>query len=366
MGFDVTFGVGDAWKIWVLFAQLCVVAMLIASFGSKLSIIGDKIAEESGLSGTWIGVILLAVITSVPEVIVSLTAAFKNNPDIAMGNVFGSNSFNMVIIALVDFLQGPGPVMLTVGTNQIVTAALGVFLMASGCIGIIASRGVGAENESFSGISPNVGFVFSLLILITWGIGMLLTFRMEKESLSDEEYKRKSNPKVLRKLWIKFALFSLGLIASATWLVFVAEKIAITPINFFGTHIILGFTFVGATIVAALTSLPEVVVSISAYRIGAVNMSVANVLGSNAFNVMILSLVDITNLIRGKPSIFASVGLIHIMPALLAMMLTSIATIGVMYRSRESVFYLGWDAILILAIYLLGGYIFFLISTSIV
>ncbi|RKZ32085.1 sodium:calcium antiporter, partial [bacterium] len=70
---------------------------IIVIAGSRLSKFGDKLADISGLSSSWIGMILLATITSIPELASSVTASVSGVVDIGLGNVFGSNMFNMFI-----------------------------------------------------------------------------------------------------------------------------------------------------------------------------------------------------------------------------------------------------------------------------
>ena len=77
--------------------------------GYKLSHYGNQIATRTGLGQTFIGIILFSTITSLPELSVSITSAsVVGAPDLAVGNVFGSNLFNLLLIEVLDIVQGKG------------------------------------------------------------------------------------------------------------------------------------------------------------------------------------------------------------------------------------------------------------------
>ncbi|RKZ26949.1 sodium:calcium antiporter [bacterium] len=344
---------------FVIILGTAVVGFIIVIAGSRLSQYGDKLADVSGLSSSWIGMILLATITSVPELASSITASVSDVPDIGVGNVFGSNMFNMFIIAILDFLQGPGPVLLSVSATQILPAALGILLTAIAAGGIFAATHFAESNNT----SGNIwGWIFSLLILASWIIGVYISYKTEQTSVSDEEFTKKPSKREKKSTITKFGISSLIVIIMGIILIGFAKTLASRTFSLGSLHITLGNSFVGTIIVALLTSLPELVVAISAYKIGAVNMAIANLLGSNTFNIVLIPIMEI---VTGKKSILASVEPYHIITASFAIIMTTIAIMGVVYRSRKSFFYLGWDALSILGFYLLGTYLIFQITITV-
>jgi len=85
--------------------------------GTKLAKYGDLIAEKTGLGRIWIGVVLLATITSLPELATGISSVtFVGEPDLTMGDLFGSNLINLVIIAVIDLFYTRGPVLHYLGT----------------------------------------------------------------------------------------------------------------------------------------------------------------------------------------------------------------------------------------------------------
>jgi cation:H+ antiporter len=113
----------------------------------------------------------------------------------------------------------------------------------------------------------------------------------------------------------------------------------------------LGQTFVGNIFIAFSTSLPEVVVSISAVRIDAIDLAIGNLFGSNIFNILILAIDDIF-LIKGP--ILSFVNPNHIISALSAIVMTTIAIIGLTYRAEKKKLFLAWDSIGILLVYVVN------------
>src|SRR5574342_315577 len=93
--------------VWLQFA-LCAGVIFFA--GARLSYYGDVLADKTGLGRTWIGVALLASVTSLPELITGISSvALVGVPDIAAGDALGSCMFNVVIIALLDLMGGASP-----------------------------------------------------------------------------------------------------------------------------------------------------------------------------------------------------------------------------------------------------------------
>ena len=113
--------------IFVLFGIAALITVVTAV---KLSTYADVISEKSKLGGMMVGTLLLAVATSLPEVTTSLTAVFLDNPDIAVGNVLGSNMFNLLIIAVFDLVYRKEKLFSQTSFSHVYTAVLGMFLAA--------------------------------------------------------------------------------------------------------------------------------------------------------------------------------------------------------------------------------------------
>ncbi|MCK7502373.1 MAG: hypothetical protein MZW92_80295 [Comamonadaceae bacterium] len=117
-------------------------------------------------------------------------------------------------------------------------------------------------------------------------------------------------------------------------------------------------TFVGTLFVAFATSVPELVVTLSALRLGALDMAIGNLFGSNLFDVLILAADDLLFL-RGP--ILSHVSQLHVASALSAMMMSGVAIVGLLYRPATRLFRtVGWTSLFLLTLYLLNSYVLFL------
>jgi cation:H+ antiporter len=319
--------------IWFQFVAL---TAIILFSGSKLSKYGDIIAEKTGLGRTWIGVILMASVTSLPELITGISSvALFDLPSITVGDILGSCMFNLSIIALLDVMVGSVPVSARVHEGHVLSASFGVFVLGLVSLSLL----VGMDFPSIGWIG-----VYSLVFIVTYFLAMRIIFLYERSRIAKfvkeitEELKYDSLSKARAyKMYVANAIVVVG---AATYLPRVGEEVA--KITGFGQ------TFVGTVFIALSTSLPEVVVSIAAVRIGAVDLAVGNLFGSNLFNVFILALDDI---FYTKGPILSYVSEDHIFTPISSMMMTAIAIIGLTYRASRKPLFLAWDSIGILITY---------------
>ncbi|MFQ5900249.1 MAG: sodium:calcium antiporter [Thermodesulfobacteriota bacterium] len=325
-------------------------AVIIVISGYQLSGYSDIIAEKTGLSRTWIGVLLLASVTSLPELATGISSVtIAGAPDIALGNIMGSNLFNLLIIALLDFLHGPSPIFSKAHRGHIISAGFGIILVSMATISIFIYSSMDGGGLSIG----NIG-LYTPIIFLVYLLSMRAVYSFEKKQMleSTEEtqepllYKEVS----LRGVYIKFLIHSLVIVGTGIWLPIIGLQFAeVTG---------LGETFVGNIFIALSTSFPELVVCISAFKIGAIDLAIGNVLGSNLFNVGMLAIDDIFYI---KAPLLAEVSLIHIIPGLATVIITGIVIVGLIYRSEKKVFMrISWDALSIVVIYILNAYLLYI------
>lgn len=300
--------------VWVQFL-VCTVVIMFA--GAKLSKYGDIIAEKTGLGRTWIGVILMASVTSLPELITGVSSvAVFSLPDIAAGDVLGSCMFNILILAILDFVAGEKPLSVRADQGQVLTAGFGMLLLGLASMAMITKERL-----------PAIGWfgVYSPVILLVYLGSMRAIFQYERRRRADSVAKELKYEQISKsRAFTMYGINALLVIGAATWLPQLGEKIAeITG---------LGESFVGNLFIAASTSLPEVVVTYSAIRRGAVDLAYGNLFGSNLFNVGILALDDFAFM---KGPLLSHVADGQIISALGAIIMTAIAIIGLTYRAQE-------------------------------
>ncbi len=326
--------------------QFAACTAVILYCGINLSRYGDVIAEKSGLGRTWIGVILLASVTSLPEMVTGISSvAVYRVPDIAVGDVLGSCMFNILIIALLDLLGGPAPISTRAHQGQILTAGFGILLL--GLVAINLAAGTRAPALGWIGI-------YSLVFVAVYFLAMRVVFLYEKGRLAEfvkEMVKEAQYGHISKsRAYGVFAANAAVIVLAAGLLPKVASQIAAAT----G----LGQAFIGNALVALSTSLPELVVSLAALRIGAVDMVYGNIFGSNLFNIFVLALDDV---FYAPGPLLAHVSPDHLVAAAAAMALSAVAVIGLTYRTGRKVLPLAWDALGIVGVYLFAMGVLFVI-----
>lgn len=308
---------------------------IIIFCGSKLSKYGDIIAEKSGLGRTWIGVVLMASITSLPELITGLSSStYADTPNIAVGDVLGSCVYNMFIIVLIDFFDQKMPVLSKVSLGNILSCAFANILILI----VLMSLFYAKEIPVFGWI----GFQ-SLITIFVYIIAMRTIFKYEKRQIAkliDEVALQYENVPFHKALFLYF-INAIFVVISAFFLPIFAERIAL----FTG----LGQTLIGNVLVAMTTSLPEVVVSLSAIKLGAADLAIANLFGSNIFNIFILAIDDLV-FTKGNLLLFAEKT--HIVSAFASLLMTNVAIIDIIYRASQKRFLLSIGSWILLIIYL--------------
>jgi cation:H+ antiporter len=332
----------------MIYFQLLACAAVIFIAGYKLCYYSDIIAEKIGLGRTWVGVVLLASTTSLPELMTGISSvALADVPNIAAGDALGSCVFNILIIALLDLMSGKLPLSARAHQGQVLTAGLGIFML-----GLVAiSLDVGGRMPSFGWVGVN-----SVVLLLLYLAAMRMVFTYEKRRIAEFVATVQDTLHTdisTSRAGAMYALNAIFIVGAATYLPYVGEEIARTTD--------LGQTFVGSVLIAISTSLPEVVVSLSALRMGAVDMAFGNVFGSNLFNIAILGIDD---LFYTKGVLTSHISSSHSIPAITAITMTAIAIVGLTYRATRKQLLLAWDSLAIIAVYLYGLLALYLDSTA--
>jgi len=332
----------------LLLLQFAVLAAVILLAGIRVSHYGDAIAEKSGLGRTWIGVVLLASVTSVPELATGISAVTTiGAPDIAAGDVLGSCMFNLLIIALMDFAGGRQPVSTRAHPGQVVAAGFGALMLSIVALSMLSSAWL-----------PSLGWVSlsTPLILVVYILAMRTVFKYERTRIAADplEVTDEYPGLTLRKAIQRFTLFAVVIVAAASFLPHVGAGIAEAT----G----LGQTFIGSLLIAFSTSLPEIVVTLAAVRMGAIDLAYGNVLGSNLFNLAILGIDDLF-LMQGP--LFQLISPAHGVAALVAIAMTAIVIVALTIRSEQRYFLVAWESIVLVALYLTGAALLYVMRAAV-
>lgn len=328
--------------IWL---ELLLCLAVIGYAGYFLSRYGDIIAEKTGMSTSWIGLILLSTATSLPELVTGISAVtFANTPNIAVGDVLGSTVFNLAILVLLDALYKRETLYSRAAQGHILSASLGTILIAFAGFSLLLDQ---------AGMSPALGHVglYSPFIVLVYLVAMRAIYSYEHRILfeytgvSAERYPDAT----LRSAVKGYLLAAMAVVLAGSWLPFVAKDIS----DLMGW----GQSFVGTLLVAAVTSAPEAAVTISALRIGALDMAIANLLGSNLFDIIILAIDD---LFYTEGPLLAHVDASHALTAFTAVMMSALVIVGLIFRPQGRVVLgLTWVSLGLFLLYVLNTWILF-------
>lgn len=325
-------------SVWLQFG-LCVCAIGVA--GVRLSRYGDAIATLSGVSRNWVGLILVATVTSLPEMVTGLSSVtVAAAPDIAVGDALGSCVFNLAILAMIDLLYRREPLYGIAGNANILSAGFGVILLAGVGLAVLFTQ---------HGTMPTVGHVSlaSLVIFILYLMAMRTLFWREQRNTSTVIAGQSEMS--LRTAVMGYALASVVIVGAGILLPLIGVELA-TRMNW-------STSFVGTLFVAFATSVPELATTLGAIRIGAIDMAFGNLLGSNLFDVLVLVLDDFAYL-RGP--IYAHVSSIHAVSAVTACMMSGAVIVALAYRPTTRVWHTAsWASISLVVLYLLNAAIQF-------
>lgn len=312
--------------------------------GSRLTRDGDAIGEHTGLGGAWMGAILIAGVTSLPEMATGINAARIGSPNLALGDIFGSSMANMLILAVADLANPRVPVLSRVTANQLMVGVLAIMLTATALAGAFGHMGV-----AIAGIGWG-----SMMTAVFYFLGMRLLHVNRNQEVFRTEVEARLAPaptQTLRSALVGFILAAVVVLIAARFLATSADTIS----NQLG----LSKGYVGMILLAMTTSLPEIVVSLTGVRAGTYDIVVGNLLGSNCFNLVILLPLDIA---EGTGSVLARIDSSAVIGALFAILMMSQVMLGILHRPQRRVWYLEPHAIFLSLTYFVGMFLAYHVS----
>lgn len=346
--------------VWVV--VFVVGAAALSRAGVELARSGDQIAIRTGIGGLAVGTVLVAAATSLPEVLTAVAASLADAPDVAVGDLFGSSMANMAILAVVD-LSYHGRVWPRVELGHARTGSVAVGLTALGALALLtpslpAIGWVGLDTVLIAGAylaaiawvrrSP-IGRVQSGVLPTPTGWGEAAETDDDGVGDSarapvvdaDDGAREVEQHGSLRRVVGRFAVGGIAVLVAAPVVAVSGREIAA------GTGI--EETIVGVVLIGISTSLPELVASLAAVRIGAHDLAVGNLLGSNAANMAVLVLVDLA---YTDGPVLAAVDPSQSVVAVGAIVLMSLALAAIVHGEETRFRRLEPDAIVLLLAYL--------------
>ena len=309
---------------------------LLWYFCSKLSSIVDFIDEKFKLGNAFGGTIILSVVTNLPETAIILSGAIKGNTDLAVGNILGGIVIQSALLILFDFINKKEKKPLSTLTNDKTSILQGLFLIL-----ILSCVVVGTQ------LKPNVLFARTtppeLLIVCLWLVSIFAMSKFQTPAKTKNKTAKKISLKLTKKsaiIWIiviSIIVLVFGVLLETTSNT-IAKKMNIEGVVF------------GATVLALITSLPEISGGISFVKERTYQPIISDIFGGNAFlPVLFLPATLITN-----KAILPKASPINIYLATIAIIITTIYVIGMLLSQPKKFRGLGFDSWVALVIYLLS------------
>lgn len=327
--------------------------------GARITGYANAISGKTGIGQGVIGMLLLGGVTSLPEIGATITSAAAGAADLAVNNLFGSISAQVVILAIVDQVIGkraltailPDPMVILQGT-------LGILLLTVAVAGMVVGDtlifGIGA----WAWVSAGAYAFCVYLLSATSGRVSWIPAHHEKADYGlakqQKAAEKRANvgmaDRTLRNLVLNTSALA-GVILVAGYLLSRTADAMTAQLN-------MGGNFMGYVVLAFATSLPEFSTAITAARAELYTLAVSDILGTNLINVGLIFVLDLVA--SGEP-VLNQVGTFATFGALLGIALTALFVIGMAERGDKTVWRMGLDSAAVLVCYALGlGVLFFL------
>jgi len=336
--------------IALLWLQLAGVTIIIVTASHFLAKSADIISFKTGLGQSLIGVVLLATATSLPELGTGVSSVtFFDAPDLAAGDAFGSNLFNLLIIGLLDIFSRKDPILTMVSATSILVGALGIGLIAI-AVSAIVIHGMTTTASTWP-ISP-----VSIVLVLAFMVALFMIYRFEQtQDDSDIEMNSEYAQNSGGAATVMFLVSAGVILGSAIWLAQTGDNIA--------EEMGWDASFVGTQFLALSTSLPELATAVAAIRLNAPTLAISNLLGSNLFNMGFVLFVDDAALIDG--ALWSNISQVHALTAIVAVIMTTVVIVSLNDRDRTRLNkFWTFEAVTLIGLYVVASILVFQLGNS--
>ncbi|MDX1635030.1 MAG: sodium:calcium antiporter [Marinobacter sp.] len=332
----------DTWSLADSILVFAICALVIAVLGTRITRVVDQLADRTGLGEAVAGAVLLGASTSLAGSVLSVTAAWKGHPELAVSNALGGIAVQTLFLVVADFAYrranlehaaASAPNMLQ---NALLIVLLALILLAPQLPAV-----------TIWGVHPLTPVLIATYV---WGIRLVRGAKLypmwrpsqTRETREDTPDDTSAMP-ALPRLWVEFLLLMLGL-GLAGWLLEpAASNIAIKT----G----LSETAVGVLLTAISTSIPELVTSIAAVRRGALTLAVGGIIGGNAFDTLFTAASDVAY----RPgSIYHAMSTDSRLWVALTLVMAGILMMGLLRREERGIARIGSESAAIVVLYATG------------
>lgn len=319
------------------FLGLAAIIVVAAMFLSKFA---DGLSDQTGLGKSITGLVLLAGATSLPEFSLGFNAVRMGAVDLTAGDVLGSSLINLLILAVLDLVSKQRGKMLS---NQAAAHAL------SGVVACLMTAIV------LLGIHLDSDWTCLNLGAASWALLFVYCYCARLLYLDQRVSRAASAGGEPARSGYSLPINVVGFLTCGAVIFLVAPKLAHTA-DQLAAATGLGRSFFGTVFVAAMTSLPEAISTFSAIRLKSHDMAIGNILGSNAFNMLILALTDAAS----PQPVLSLVSPVHLVTGTCVLIVTCIVILSLLYRAERRWWIIEPDAMLVVLLVLGSMYLVFL------
>ncbi len=321
---------------WVYFGLSAFVIVLAAM---RLAEYGDAIALRTRLGGMFIGTLLLAGATSLPELLTTINSLSQGSPNLAAGNLFGSNMLNMALLAVLDMAHRRERILRKAALKHALTGSLATLLIGLAVFFVMAD------------IHLRVGWVGADSLVIIIGYLVAVRLLQKNNTAASKVAVVQSIPEGTPGL----AASIFGFLVATGALVYVSPILVRSSLEI-AEITGLGATFIGTTLVALVTSLPELVTTLTAAKLGADDMAIGNLFGSNMFNMFAIGLTDLFYLDGRFLSVIDPA---FLLVGMLGLIMTGLGLVGNLAKIERRLFLVETDALLLFLVYFGGMWLLY-------
>ena len=328
---------------WGNTAVFVVAAVVVWKAGARLAGLADRIADKAQLGQALVGIVLLGGVTSLPEAAVAVTATLDGDPALSINDVLGSAAINIVLLAVADAVYG---------RNALTAAPARPDVMLQGMMVIVMMALVAGPTLTGDRAVGGIG-IWSWITLLAYAGAVTIIAktrdhpgwkpardRPRNDAARDTD---RDDDASLASLGAKTALMAALILVAGFALAKSGQALAAST----G----LGSSFFGAVMLGFATSLPELSTILAAVKLKRYEMAIADVFGTNLFNINIIVLVDALH--DGEP-VLLDAGPFAAFAALLSLVLTGIYLIGLLERRDRTLLRMGYDSLAVIVLYAAG------------
>lgn len=319
--------------------------------GSRLTYLADELAERLKLAKSLVGLLLLALVTSLPEVATTLSAAVRQNAELVLNNLFGGVALQTAILALADGWARGAVTNYPRKANHALEATLLVVLLALCLTLLLVGEPLAILGIGVGSIAVGASYAGAVWLLRQYDGAtdwVPVDLPPAEDAIRVPHIPADTSTASLG-LWIAGACA--GILALGTALVGCSETLA--------TQSGLGAGFVGATLLAGATSLPELSTTITAVRMGAYTLAISNIFGSNL--IMLVLVLPADALYRAGP-ILRDTGPTVPLAICFGILVTGIYLVGLIVRRKPRIGPLGADSVIVVGVFFVSIWAYYGVS----